>query len=156
MKANKRSRFEDDLDDTEKRLTINKLLSLDEHNPNYQLASAKLALIQNPNDEQALAIAQSISTIRADDPLYDKDLQLEALIVLSENALVKGDYKTIINLLQAPYEVSLDLDAGILLLRAYQGLGDDDTVQRLLTELQNKYNLNQDSEAPTSTDTQSY
>ncbi len=148
--------LEDDLDDTEKRLTINKLLSLDEHNPNYQLASAKLALIQNPNDEQALAIAQSISTIRADDPLYDKDLQLEALIVLSENALVKGDYKTIINLLQAPYEVSLDLDAGILLLRAYQGLGDDDTVQRLLTELQNKYNLNQDSEAPTSTDTQSY
>ena len=148
--------LEDDLDDTEKRLTINKLLSLDEHNPNYQLASAKLALIQNPNDEQALAIAQSISTIRADDPLYDKDLQLEALIVLSENALVKGDYKTIINLLQAPYEVSLDLDAGILLLRAYQGLGDDDTVQRLLTELQNKYNLNQDSEVPTSTDTQSY
>lgn len=148
--------LEDDLDDTEKRLTINHLLSLDEHNPNYQLASAKLALIQNPNDEQALATAQSISTIRADDPLYDKDLQLEALIVLSENALVKGDYKTIINLLQAPYEVSLDLDAGILLLRAYQGLGDDDTVQRLLTELQNKYNLNQDSEAPTSTETQSY
>lgn len=148
--------LENDLDDTEKRLIINHLLSLDEHNPNYQLASAKLALIQNPNDEQALATAQSISTIRADDPLYDKDLQLEALIVLSENALVKGDYKTIINLLQAPYEVSLDLDAGILLLRAYQGLGDDDTVQRLLTELQNKYDLNQDSEAPTSTDTQSY
>lgn len=148
--------LENELDDTEKRLTVNKLVSLDEHNLKYQLEAAKLALAQNPNDTDALTVAKKISAVRVDEPLYDKDLQLEALIVLGKNALSKGDYHTIIDLLQTPYEVSLDLDAGIVLLRAYQGLGDNDMVQKLLTELQNKYTFNQDNQGMPNTDTQSY
>lgn len=136
--------LENELSDEEKRTTMDKLVQLDGFNPSYQLGQAKLILKQNPDDEQALATVKAINDIRADDPLYDKDLQLQALILLSENALTKGDYHAIIEYLQAPYEVSLDLNAGILLLRAYQGLGNDEMVQKLLDELQNKYGFDQE------------
>ncbi|WP_323841212.1 MULTISPECIES: hypothetical protein [unclassified Moraxella] len=134
--------LENELGDDEKQDIIAKLVKLDPHNLAYQLSLAKLNLHANPNDENALAIAKAISQTRADDPLYDKDLQLNALILLSENALLNNDYQAIISHLQAPYEVSLDLNAGILLLRAYQGLGNEDMVQKILAELQAKYDFN--------------
>ncbi|MFA9487021.1 MULTISPECIES: tetratricopeptide repeat protein [unclassified Moraxella] len=142
--------LENELSDEEKRLAMDKLVQLDGFNPNYQLEQAKLILKQNPDDQQALTTVKAIIDIRANDPLYDKELQLQALILLSENALIKGNYHAVIDHLQAPYEVSLDLNAGILLLRAYQGLGDDNMVQKLLAELQNTYGFNQESGTPTS------
>lgn len=134
----------DELSDDEKRSTMNKLISLDAHNPSYQLGQAKLILKQNPDDKAALATAKTISQLHTNDPLYDKDLQLEALILLGENALAKADYQAVIEYLQTPYELSLNLNAGILLLRAYQGLGNNDMTQSILLELQNKYSFNQD------------
>lgn len=151
--------LENELTDEEKLTAIDKLIDLDAQNPHYQLSQAKLILKQNPDDKAALAVAKTISKIRADDPFYDTALQLDALILLGDNALKKGNYHAVIEHLQAAYEVSLDLNAGILLLRAYQGLGDDDMVQKLLSELQNKYSFNQnpDSDAERPSDNlQSY
>lgn len=135
--------LENELGDSEKQDIIGRLIGIDAHNPSYQLAQAKLDLQQNPNNQDAQEVAKAISQIPADDPLYDTQLHLDALILLGGNALERSDYEAVIAYLQAPYEVSLDLNAGILLLRAYQGLGDDDMVQQILAQLQAKYGFDQ-------------
>lgn len=131
--------LDSELDDEDKRQTIAKLLEIDNLNPSYQLASAKFRLSKNPDDTQALKIAQEILQIPTDYPDYDEQLQYEALLVLANHALLKQEYLEVINYLQTSYHTNPTLQAGIVLVRAYQGLGDQQAVATLLFDLQDKF-----------------
>lgn len=135
--------LENELSFEDKRAAIDKLLELDDFNPQYQLADAKLRLEKNPDDDTALQTAIDISHIGADDPNYDSQLQLDALLVLANHALSQQHYDAVIDYLQAPYDVMPTLNVGIALLRAYQGLDNQEMVEQVLSDLQNRFG-NQD------------
>lgn len=139
--------LEDELEPEDKRQAIDKLLAIDDFNPEYRLADAKFRLSQDPDDAEALNTARQISNISFDDPIYDSQLQLDALLVLGNHALAKGDYQAVIDYLQAPYDVSPTLNVGITLLRAYQGLGDMASVNALLADMQTRFGVGQNSTA---------
>ncbi len=135
--------LEQELSEDDKRLTVNKLLEIDSLNPAYRLADIKLRLSQDPNDADALEDASALAQISSDDPNYDPQSQLDALVVLANNALLQGNYKAVLDYLETPYEVAPDLNVGIVLLRAYQGLGESEKVGELLADLQNRFAFGQ-------------
>jgi len=126
-----------------KRALLNHLQALDPSNLAYQLSYAQLLLANDPRSEQGLALATSIMQIRYDDPRYDNELQLQALNVMAGNALANNNYQQVIDYLQTPYDVLPTLRSGTLLLRAYQGLGDNEKVESLLTDLQQRFSFGQ-------------
>ena len=69
----------------------------------------------------------------------DSQLQLDALLVLGNHALAEQNYEAVIDYLQAPYEVTPNLNVGITLLWAYQGLGNNEAVANLLADLQSRF-----------------
>ncbi|MEJ6066929.1 tetratricopeptide repeat protein [Psychrobacter sp. 16-Bac2893] len=135
------------LDDKEdyivKRTLLNHLQALDPSNPAYQLSYAQLLLANERGSEQGLALATAIIQIRYDDPRYDNELHLQALNVLASNALANENYQQVIDYLQTPYDVLPTLRSGTLLLRAYQGLGDNEKVDALLADLQQRFSFGQ-------------
>lgn len=131
--------MDDDAEYDAKMSAIKSLLDFEPDNPSYQLALAKLLLHKSPNDTSALDIVQSISQTGLDNPEYNAKEQLNALLILANYAYKQGDYQAVIEQLQAPYELSPDLEVGTLLLRAYQKLGDKAKVQSLLAELQDRF-----------------
>lgn len=135
--------LENELSLDDKRIAIDKLMQIDPYHLEYQLADAKVRLLQDPNDADALKIATDISEMDVTDPSYDSQIQLEALMVLATNAHAQGRYQAVLDYLQTPYEVAPNLDVGILLLRAYQGLGQTAQVNELLAELQNRFAFGQ-------------
>lgn len=141
--------LEDELDFHDKEETLNKLLAIDPYHLEYQLAYAKIRLMQNPDDTEAYDTALNISQLEVSDPAYDSQLQLDALMVLANHAYAKGEYRTVIDYLQTPYDVAPSLPVGIMLLRAYQGLGDGETVARLLAELQQNFAFGNRSDGQT-------
>lgn len=126
-----------------KRTLLNHLQALDPSNLAYQLSYAQLLLANDQRSEQGLALATAITQIRYDDPRYDDELHLQALNVLADNALANKNYQQVINYLQIPYDVLPTLRSGALLLRAYQGLGDNEKVETLLTDLQQRFSFGQ-------------
>ena len=126
-----------------KRTLLNHLRALDPSNLAYQLSYAQLLLANEPNSEQGLALATDIIQIRYDDPRYDNELHLQALNILASNALTNQRYQQVINYLQTPYDVFPTLRSGTLLLRAYQGLGDNAKVEALLADLQKRFSFGQ-------------
>lgn len=139
-----RAQLLDDKDDyVVKRTLLNHLQALDPSNLSYQLSYAQLLLANERTSEQGLALATAIIQIRYDDPRYDNELHLQALNVLAGNALAKENYKQVINYLQTPYDVLPTLRSGTLLLRAYQGLGNNDKVEALLADLQQRFSFGQ-------------
>ena len=135
--------LDDQKDYIVKRTLLNHLQALDPTNLSYQLSYAQLLLANEHSSEQGLALATAIIQIRYDDPRYDNDLHLQALNVLASNALANKDYQQVINYLQTPYDVFPTLRSGTLLLRAYQGLGDNARVETLLTDLQQRFSFGQ-------------
>jgi len=139
-----RAQLLDDKDDyVVKRTLLNHLQALDPSNLSYQLSYAQLLLANERSSEQGLALATAIIQIRYDDHRYDNELHLQALNVLAGNALAKENYKQVINYLQTPYDVLPTLRSGTLLLRAYQGLGNNDKVEALLADLQQRFSFGQ-------------
>lgn len=139
-----RARLLDDVKEyVVKRTLLNHLQALNPSNLQYQLSYAQLLLANNNDSEQALTIAKSIIDIRYDDPRYDNELHLQALNVLASHALSNKNYAQVINYLQTPYDVLPTLDSGVLLLRAYQGLGDNEKVAALLADLQERFSFGQ-------------
>ena len=126
-----------------KRALLNHLLALDPSNLNYQLSYAQLLLANNRGSTQGLLLANTIIQIRYDDPRYDNELHLQALNILASDALATDNYTQVINYLQTPYEVLPTLRSGTLLLRAYQGMGDDEKVADLLADLQQRFSFGQ-------------
>lgn len=126
-----------------KRTLLNHLQALDPSNLSYQLSYAQLLLSNDRDSERGLEIAQAVIQIRYDDPRYDNELHLQALNVLASNALANDNYTQVIEYLQTPYDVLPTLRSGVLLLRAYQGLGDDDKVEALLADLQQRFSFGQ-------------
>lgn len=126
-----------------KRVLLNHLQMLNPTNLAYQLNYAQLLLANNRNSIQGLQLATTIMQIRYDDPRYDNDLHLQALNVLASNALNNDNYAQVIEYLQTPYDVIPTLESGILLLRAYQGLDDDEKVELLLADLQQRFAFGQ-------------
>ncbi len=139
-----RAQLLDDKDDyVVKRTLLNHLQALDPNNLSYQLSYAQLLLANERSSAQGLALATAIIQIRYDDPRYDNELHLQALNVLASNALANEDYRQVIDYLQTPYDVLPTLRSGTLLLRAYQGLGDNDKVDALLADLQQRFSFGQ-------------
>ncbi|WP_430737924.1 tetratricopeptide repeat protein [Psychrobacter sp. VH5] len=126
-----------------KRTLLNHLRALDPSNLAYQLSYAQLLLANEPNSEQGLALATDIIQIRYDDPRYDNELHLQALNILASNALTNQRYQQVIDYLQTPYDVFPTLRSGTLLLRAYQGLGNNAKVEALLADLQKRFSFGQ-------------
>lgn len=126
-----------------KRTLLNHLQALDPNNLSYQLSYAQLLLANERNSEQGLALATNIIQIRYDDPRYDNELHLQALNVLASNSLANGEFQQVIDYLQTPYDVLPSLRSGTLLLRAYQGLGNNEKVEELLTDLQERFSFGQ-------------
>ena len=119
-----------------KRTLLNHLQNLNPDNLSYQLSYAQLLLANDRNSTQGLELAQTIIQIRYDDPRYDNELHLQALNVLASNALANDNFTQVIDYLQTPYEVLPTLRSGVLLLRAYQGLENNEKVAELLADLQ--------------------
>lgn len=139
-----RSQLLDDRTDyVVKRALLNHLQALYPNNLTYQLSYAQLLLSNSRSSEQGLALANAVIQIRYDDPRYDNELHLQALNVLASSALANDDYNQVIEYLQTPYEVWPTLRSGELLLRAYQGLDDDDKVEALLADLQQRFSFGQ-------------
>lgn len=135
-----RAQLLDDRDDfIIKRTLLNHLLTIKPNDLDYQLAYAGMLLANDPNSQRGLEMATNISQLPFDDAEYDNDRHLEALNLLASSALDKGDYRKVIEYLQTPYEVMPTLSSGVLLLRAYQGLGDEAAVTTLLAELQRRF-----------------
>lgn len=126
-----------------KRTLLNHLQALDPSNIAYQLDYAQLLVANERDPAEGLALAQAVIDIRYDDPRYDNELHLQALNILASNALNNGDYTQVIDYLQTPYDVLPTLRSGTLLLRAYQGLGDNAKVNRLLSDLQQRFSFGQ-------------
>ncbi len=127
--------LDDEADYQQKLDNLYTLLEFESTNPIYQIELARLTLQKNPNDKASLDTAKRISQVGFNDPSYDKNAQATALLVLANHALAQKDYKGVIALLQAPYDIAPDLKIGTVLLRAYQGLGDMQTVNALLRDL---------------------
>ena len=127
-----------------KRTLLNHLQALDPKDLSYQLSYAKLLLANDRNSEQGLALATAIIQMRYDDPRYDNELHLQALNILASSALANNNYAKVIEYLQTPYDVLPSLRSGVLLLRAYQGLGDSDKVAALLADLQQRFSFGKD------------
>ncbi|WP_228284488.1 MULTISPECIES: hypothetical protein [unclassified Psychrobacter] len=126
-----------------KRALLQHLQNIDASNLAYQLSYAQLLMAHESTISQGLTIAQSIINVRYDDPRYDSNLHLEALNLLAENALNQQDYMQVIDYLQTPYDVLPTLSSGVLLLRAYQGMGETAKVQSLLEDLQRRFAFGQ-------------
>lgn len=126
-----------------KRTLLNHLQALAPSNLSYQLSYAQLLLSNDRSSEQGLGLATAIIQIRYDDPRYDNELHLQALNVLASSALANDNYAQVINYLQTPYDVFPSLRSGVLLLRAYQGLGNNDKVEAMLADLQQRFSFGQ-------------
>lgn len=128
-----------------KRRLLDRLLLIDPENPAYIIASAKLLFeIGNDQDvEQSLELAQSILSLPFDSPQFDQQNYLAALNLVAADALSKGQYQQVIEYLEVPYDISPTLDSGVILLRAYQGLGDQDKVLDLFADIQQRFSIGQ-------------
>ena len=62
---------------------------------------------------------------------------------MAADALSKGQYQQAIEYLEVPYDISPTLDSGVILLRAYQGLGDQDKVLDLFADIQQRFSIGQ-------------
>lgn len=135
------------LDDKEdfivKRTLLKHLLAIAPDDLDYQLDYAELLLANDPNSSQGLAVATSIMQIHFDAADYDNERHLTALNILAASALANQQYQQVIDYLQIPYDVSPTLRSGVLLLRAYQGLADDNAVNSLLADLQRRFSFGQ-------------
>lgn len=134
------TRLLDDTNDrSQKQAHLQTLLEQEPDNLTYQLEQARMALLVSPEDKLSLDRIMQISQIAHTDPRYDRQLQLDALIILAENALTRQDYQAVLDYLQPTYSLAPTLKAGVLLLRAYQGLGDMQAVNELLDELKTRF-----------------
>lgn len=118
---------------------INSLLEFDPNNPRYRLAFAKLVLADDPHDQTAKQMLIAIGQMSDDDPDFDAEVQHDALIFLGKLVYEQGDYEQVVAHLTSAYDQTADLEVGKLLLLAQQKLGNNQEVERLLSELQERF-----------------
>ena len=75
------------------------------------------------------------------DPNFRQINYLDALNLTMADALGDENYAAVVDTLQPVYDLTPNLDTGILLIRAYQGIGSSNMVNVLLTDLQNRFAL---------------
>lgn len=128
-----------------KKQLLDRLILLDPENPDYNLSMAVL-LFETGNEadvNQALTIAQSILDLPFNSPLFKQDNYLSALNLVAADALSEERYNDVVDYLEATYDISPTLDSGIILLRAYQGLEQEDKVTQLFNDIQSRFALGQ-------------
>lgn len=139
-----RAQLLDDKDDfIIKRTLLNHLLAIAPDELAYQLDYAELLLANDPNAKEGLALAQAIIEVSYDDPRYNRERHLDALNLLASSALANQQFTKVIDYLQTPYQVMPTLRSGELLLRAYQGLGNEAAVAEMLEDLQRRFAFGQ-------------
>ncbi len=128
-----------------KRRLLDRLLLIDPENPDYMVASAKLLFeVGNEQDvEQSLNLAQLVLGLPFDSPQFNQQNYLAALNLLAADALSKEQYQQVVEYLEVPYDISPTLDSGIILLRAYQGLNQQDKVLDLFGDIQQRFAVGQ-------------
>ena len=109
------------------------------------VASAKLLFeVGNEQDvEQSLNLAQLVLGLPFDSPQFNQQNYLAALNLLAADALSKEQYQQVVEYLEVPYDISPTLDSGIILLRAYQGLNQQDKVLDLFGDIQQRFAVGQ-------------
>lgn len=124
---------------------LDHLLLINPENPDYILALAVLLFEQGDETEVAksLTLAQSILEIPFDSPMFKQNNYLAALNILAADALSKQQYQAVVEYLEGPYDISPTLDSGIILLRAYQGLDEQDKVLSLFNDIQQRFAVGQ-------------
>lgn len=137
--------FDNEQDAIIKRQLLDRLLLIDPENPDYILAYAKLLFEQGDEKDivRSLTFAQSILDLPFDSPQFNHQNYLAALNILAADALSKEEYQQVIDYLEGPYEISPTLDTGIILLRAYQGLNQQDRVLILFEDIQQRFAVGQ-------------
>ena len=83
--------------------------------------------------------AQQCKFIWFDDPNHDHHHHRRAIQLLARGALRQGDHAKVVAYLQDMYAIEADLQVGIMLLSAYHGLNDQQQVDKLLTDLQQRF-----------------
>lgn len=130
-------------DFAKKSAILTHLMTLDPENTEYQISYATLLFESKQQVEESLNIAKRLVNMPFNDPNYRSDIHLQALNLLAADALSHAQYQSVVDYLATPYEVMPTLDSGVLLLRAYQGLGQTEQVKALLQELQNRFAFGQ-------------
>ncbi|WP_227672880.1 tetratricopeptide repeat protein [Psychrobacter lutiphocae] len=128
-----------------KQRLLDRLILIDPENPNYLIALATLLFESNDEQDvkQALSLAHSILDIPFNSPIFNQDNYLTALNLIAADALSEARYQEVIGYLEEAYNISPTLDSGILLLRAYQGMHQDDKVANLFNDIQQRFALGQ-------------
>ena len=141
-----RAQLLDNETDTElKRRLLDRLLLINPENPDYIVASATLLFEVGDEKEveQAVSLAKSVLEVPFDSPQFNQKNYLSALNILAADALSKQQYQVVIDYLEVPYDISPTLDSGIILLRAYQGLNQQDKVLSLFENIQQRFAVGQ-------------
>lgn len=105
----------------------------------YVLNLAELLLDNDPNSVKGQQLAQRIADVPFDDPNHDHHHHRRAIHLLARGALRQGDHAKVVAYLQDMYAIEADLQVGIMLLSAYHGLNDQQQVDKLLTDLQQRF-----------------
>ena len=135
--------LDNDTDAGQKRAVLNHLIELDPENFTHQIAYAKFLFAQQDAGDVArsLSIAKRVLAVPFNDPNFRQINYLDALNLTMADALGDENYAAVVDTLQPVYDLTPNLDTGILLIRAYQGIGSSNMVNVLLTDLQNRFAL---------------
>lgn len=115
------------------------LQQLEPYNPRYQFEQARLILLKNPKDKLALNDIIKVSELGQNHPDYDANLHQDVVLFLARHDLRMGNFNAVINRLSSLYDHSPNLPMGELLLRAYYGLGNQEKVNVLLSDLLGRF-----------------
>ena len=129
------------LDDSEhdKGTLLASLVELDPMNAVYQLAKVRHALALDIDDYAALTQAQLLADNTEHYTGFNTQIRQASLKLLAEHALHHHNYHAVVNYLKDDYQTDPDLNLGILLLRAYQGMGDEMAMGQMLQDLQRRF-----------------
>ncbi|WP_227526107.1 tetratricopeptide repeat protein [Psychrobacter sp. FDAARGOS_221] len=137
--------LDNDKDAALKRRLLDRLILINPEDPNYLIALATLLFESNSERdvEQALTLAQTVLDIPFNSPQFDQNNYLAALNLVAADALSEARYEDVIAYLEDTYSISPTLDSGILLLRAYQGMQQEDKVINLFNDIQQRFAVGQ-------------
>lgn len=116
-------------DDENKRLLFQQVLQIAPNNVKYQLQYAQVLVTQQQDNKTVTRLLEPL--------LNDREEGLRARQILAQQALHNQDYEKIIFLLSDNFDISPDIQSGILLKEAYSSIGNTVESSRIADILTN-------------------
>ena len=116
-------------DDENKRLLFQQVLQIAPNNVKYQLQYAQVLVTQQQDNKTVTRLLEPL--------LNDREEGLRARQILAQQALHNKDYEKIIFLLSDNFDISPDIQSGILLKEAYSSIGNTVESSRIADILTN-------------------